>query len=243
MQGNHRAVFGSVVSRRTTIVLAVLLVLALLHGVIPWMLAWPFHASSSSKSADYFCIHGNELGADGFGALDAAAEWHGKSSGRKILLLLPHINRIVEIGAVPSFEQTCRNELIKRGVPSADVWPIRADALNAWGEAHALSEWLKAHPESTVRIACSPFSSGRLRYVLSKILGPIDSERVGLAILPDPECRVESWWRSRTGVKRFMYGWLELIYVWAKGDGACPEMPDAATFQHEIRTQIGEAPL
>ncbi|MEI8375373.1 MAG: hypothetical protein WCJ35_21345 [Planctomycetota bacterium] len=243
MQGNLGAGFGWVLSRRTLIVLAVLLVFALLLGVIPRMLAWPFQAASSSKSADYFCIHGNELSADGFQAYDVAAEWHGKPAGRKILVLLPHVSRIVEIGAVRSFEQTCLSELIKRGVPSADVWPIRADALNVWGEAHALSEWLKAHPESTVRIACSPFSSGQLRYVFRKILGPIDSERVGLAILLDPKCRVESWWQSRAGVKGVMYGWLELIYAWAKGNEAFPEMPDAATFQHEIRTQIGEAPL
>jgi len=242
MQGNHGSVFGWVVSRRTTIVLAVLLVLALFHAVILRFFAWPFQASSSSTPADYFCMHGNELGADGFQTYDATAEWHGKTAGRKILLLLPHASRIVEVGAVRSFEQTCLSELRKRGVPSADVWPIRADALDVWDEARALSEWLKEHPDATVRIGCNPFSSGRLRYVLSKVLGPVDAERVGLATLPDPECRVESWWRSRSGVKEFMYGWLELIHAWAKGDNAHAEMPDAVTFQHEIRAQIGEAP-
>jgi hypothetical protein len=227
--------------RRTLIGLAVLLILALLHGVILRMLAWPLQAGDSSAGCDCFCIHGGELGADGFEPFDLAAEWQAEAAGRKILLLLPQTSRIVEVGAVPSFEQMCRRQLTKRGVPAADVWSIRAEARDAWEEAHALGGWLKAHPASTVRITCSPFGSGLLRYVFNKVLDPAEAARVRLAVLADPNCRIESWWRSREGVKGFMYSWLELIYTWAKGEEACPATEGAAAFQQELRGRIGEA--
>jgi len=63
-----------------------------------------------------------------------------------------------------------------------------------------------------------------------------------LAMLPDPECRVGSWWRSREGVKDFMYAWLDLFYAWAEGENAGPLPAGAAAFQEEIRAKIGEAP-
>jgi hypothetical protein len=229
-------------NRRTMIVLAVLVLLGLGHVLILRLLAWPLTADGSSVECDCFCIHGGELGADGFEPYDAAAAWHGKTAGRRILLLLPRTTRIVEIGAVRSFEQTCLCELSKRGVPPADVGPIRADARDTWDEAYALDNWLKAHPNTRVWMACSPFNSGRLRYVLDKVLGPADAARVGLIWLPDPGSGVDNWWRSRRGVKDFMYAWLELIYAWTGGDRARPLPVGAAAFQQEIRAQIGEAP-
>ena len=129
--------------------LAVLVLLGLGHALILRLLTRPLLASGSSAECDCFCIHGGELGADGFEPYDAAAAWHGKPDGRRIILLLPRTTRIVEIGAVRSFEQTCLNELSKRGVPAADVWPIRADARDVWDEAHAMDDWLTAHPDST----------------------------------------------------------------------------------------------
>jgi hypothetical protein len=228
--------------RRTIFVLAVLLLLGLGHALILRLLAWPLAAGGSSAECDCFCIHGGELGADGFEPFDAAAAWHGKPAGRKIILLLPRMTRIVEIGAVRSFEQTCLSELGKRGVPPEDIWPIRADARDIWDEIHALDSWLKAHPDSTVSMACSPFTSGRLRYVLKKVVGPANAARVRLLWLPDPGSSVDTWWRSRRGVKDFMYAWLELIFAWVEGDQARPFPVGAATFQQEIRARIGEAP-
>ena len=93
-----------------------------------------------------------------------------------------------------------------------------------------------------MKIACSPFASGRLRYVFNKVLGPVDAQRVRLAILPDPDCRMESWWRSRGGVKEFMYGWLGLIYAWAKGDEARPRPVGAAAFQRKSALELARRP-
>jgi hypothetical protein len=224
------------------IVLVVLVLLGLGHAPILRLLAWPLTAGGSSAECDYFCIRGNELGTDGLEPYDAAAAWRGKSAGRRILLLLPRTTRIVEIGAVRSFEQTCLSELSKRGVPPADVWSIRADARDIWDETHAMDGWLKAHPDSKVGMACSPFNSGRLRYVLDRVFGPADAARVRLIWLPDPGSDVDAWWRSRRGVKDFMYAWLELIYAWTEGEHARPLPVGAAVFQQEVRAQIGVAP-
>ena len=229
--------------RRALIGLAVLVLLGLCHAPILRLLAWPLMTSDSSAACDYFCIHGGELGTEGFETFDRAAAWYAEAPGRKILLLLPRTSRIVEVGAVPSFEQTCRGQLSKRRVPPADVWPICGEARNVWEEARAMDDWLKGHPGSMVRLACSTVSSGRLRYALRKVLGPGDAQRVRLAISSDPGRPIESWWRSRNGVKDFMYGWLELIYAWTVGDDTRPLSPGAADFQREIRARIGEAPL
>jgi hypothetical protein len=229
-------------SRRAVILLVVLVLLGLAHPLILRLLARPLLAGGSPAECDYFCIHGSEVGADGFQPYDAAGVWYGARAGRTVLLLLPRATRIVEIGALRSFEQASLSELDKRGVPPADVCSIHADARNFWDEAHALDEWLQAHPRARVWLACSPSNSGRLRYVLDKVLRPVESARVGLKLLPNPESRLDVWWRSRSGVKDFMYGWLALIYAWAGEPHTRPLPAGAAAFQEEIRSQIGEAP-
>ena len=253
--------------RRTAIVLGLLVILLALHPFLLRLAALPLTASGvsacgSSSASEFFCIHGGELGVDGSDAFDRAANWHGQSAGRKILLLLPRTSRIVEIGAVRSFEETCRSELAKRGIPPADIESIDAHAYSSWDEARGLSAWLKQHPEATVRLECSLFASGRLRYTFDKVLGRDDGQRVRFELSVNPACREDSWWRTRTGVKDFMYAWLQLLYAWCQGrengdsphlperpGGCCAQMgtvpvfpPDAATFQREIRASIGEAP-
>src|SRR6516165_10364719 len=89
------------VRRRTLITLLVLLTLVALHPLILWMLAWPLQTAYSSSTTDYYCVHGRELGLDGFQTLDRAAEWHRKTGGT-ILLMLPRASRLVEIGAALS---------------------------------------------------------------------------------------------------------------------------------------------
>ncbi len=225
------------------ILLAVLVLLGLGHAPILRLLAWPLMAREPSRpQADFYCLFGDEYGTDGFGAFDRAADWYAEAPNRKILLLLPPDSRVVEIGAVRSFERTCRSELDKRRIPACDVLAIRAGSHDAWGEAHAMADWLREHPRAKVVLACSPFRSGWLQHVFDKVLGPVTAGRMKLALLPDPECRIENWWRSRAGVKEFMYAWLELVYARAEADDARPLPVGAAAFQKELRAKIGEAP-
>ena len=76
-----------------------------------------------------------------------------EARGRKILLLLPPDSRIVEIGAVRSFERACRSELDKRGIPPADVLSLCAATHDVWGEARAMADWLPSHPGATAVLA------------------------------------------------------------------------------------------
>ena len=228
-------------SRRTLLVLLALAAIALLHPLILRMLAWPVQSFDAPDTAGYFCLHGRELGIDGFKALDRAAAWH-RETGRTILLLMPQASQLVEVGAVPSFDQTCRRQLVKRGVPDEKVEAIRANARNTWDEARALGDWLKQHPEATVSLACSPFSGGRLRYVFNRVLERQSNSRVRLAVLPDPTSDAAAWWRSRNGVKDFMYAWLNLAYTWSAGDDEPAAQPSAAAFRMTVAAEIGEAP-
>ena len=229
-------------SRRTIALLVLLVVLGVFHGLVLRLLALPLTAAEASPACDYYCIHGSEWGPDGYEAFAAAAAWHGQASARKILVILPHDSRAVEIGALPSMEQICRAELGKLGIPADDICPVPANGRDDWADIHALADWLKHRPDATVGLACSSLGSGRLRFILNKVLGPADSPRVKLVALPDPSCRPDNWWRSRNGVKAFMFSWLDLFYAWAKGDAPHPLPADAATFQRSVRASIGEAP-
>lgn len=229
------------VNCRTTFVLLALTVVVLLHSPILRMLAWPVQSFDSPATSGFFCLHGGELGIDGFEALDRAADWHRETAGT-VLLILPRASRIVEIDAAPSFEQTCRRKLAKRGVSEDKVEAIRANARNTWDEARALGDWLNQHPQATVSLACSPFAGGRLRYVFNRVLGRQNSSRVRLAVLPDPTSDATAWWRSRSGVKDFMYAWLDLAYTWCAGDDEPVVQPSAAAFRMTVAAEIGEAP-
>jgi hypothetical protein len=81
-----------------------------------------------------------------------------------------------------------------------------------------------------------------LRYVLHKVLAPADARRVHLAILADPGFSLGSWWRSRPGVKAFMYAWLELAYAWAVPGNSRRHPASAQDFQDQVTARIGEAP-
>lgn len=233
--------------RRTLLVLLAAVVLLLLHPPILRLLARPLESADSDAPSGYFCLHGGEMGIDGFDALERAALWHRTAAeqgraGGVILLVLPRTSRIVEIGAVPSFEQTCCRELAKRGVAATDIESIPGNVRNTWDEARALADWLSRHPQATVSLACSPYAAGRRRYVLDKVLGPRDSRRVRLICLTDPACPPACWWKTRAGVKEFMYAWLELLYAWCHGDDVPEPQPSAAAFQSEVRAMIGKAP-
>ena len=243
------------VCRKSIAVAAVLLILVLGHGVILRKLIWPIVDNSATidnegraggvlPDADYFCLHGSEQSADGFKAIERAAAWYAESSGRKILLVLPRSRRIVEIGAAPSFEETTRRQLAARGVAEDAVLSIHAEARDFWDEAHAMSDWLAADPKGTVAWACSPFTSGRMRHVLNKVLDADAASRVSLVIFADPACPPRNWWRSRNGIKEFMFAWLSMIYVWTEGERRSVATPQrVAEFQSEVRAAIGEAPL
>ena len=222
-------------SRRALISLTVLVLLGLAHAPILRLLAWPLRAGGSGTACDCFCIHGSELGVDGFEVFEQAAAWHHGARGAKDPLApaANHAHRGDRRGAVVRADLPERVGQARRAAGRCLPDPRRG--RRRLEEAHAMEDWLKEHPGATVSLACSPFSSGRLRYVFNKVIGPADAERVRLRSCPILDRRIETWWRSRKGVKDFMYAWLELIYAWAEGDDARPVPAGAAAFQQEIR--------
>ncbi len=237
---------------RAAVACLILLGLGLGHTMILQMLTWPVvveqggaeqgRAGGVLAEADYLCLHGGELGADGFHALDRAAAWYAESPGRRILLMLPLTHRIVEIGAARSFEETSRRELAAHGIPDGAVGSIHADARDFWDEAHAMSDWLKEHPKADVAWACGDYTSGRLRYVVDKVLGAKLASQVHLAVMSDESLSPNRWWRSRNGVKDLMFAWLSMVYVWTEGENRPASTPrSAAQFQADARATLGEA--
>ena len=146
--------------RSALVLLAVIALLGLCHPFILRMMAWPLVACDPPVSCDYYCLHGDEMGAGGFEPFVAAAEWRRQRAGREILLLLPHDSRIVEIGATPSFERICRVELGKKGIAADEIRLLRADACDVWDEIRGLSTWLKDHAGATVNLAATPSTAG-----------------------------------------------------------------------------------
>ena len=152
------------------VLLAVLVGLGLLHSPILQLLGWPLVAQGVARSRrpTFTAFKGASLGPTALSRSIAASGWYYEAPNRKILLLLPPDSRIVEVGAMRSFEWMCRSELDKRGIPASDVLSIRTRSSDVWGGAHALADWLAAHPGVKVLLACNRMDSGLQHYVFEK---------------------------------------------------------------------------
>jgi hypothetical protein len=212
-----------------------------------WLLsvgvARPLIADDPPADAQYLCLRGDEFGFDGEDCLDQAATWRRATPAGRILLLEPWPRRIVDIGILPSFEQTARRELGQRGVADDAVVLVRGRAKDEWEEARLLQTWLQERPEASIVVLCSRFQSGQRRYVLDTVLAPADARRVAVRGLADPRYDETNWWKSRSGVKAVMFGWLRLIYAWGRGeDRDVPRRYTADEYQTLLKTTFGEAP-
>jgi hypothetical protein len=231
------------VVRRLAVVLALVSLVWLVHRPLLRGLARPLISDERQGECDAICLHGTEMGADGDRCYEeATARWQQLPS-RSILLIEPQPRRLSELGAVPSFEAFCRSQLGKRSVAAGAVRLIPGRARDVWDEAHVLGSWLEANPGRRVSLLCNQFSSRRIRYALDHVLGPEDAARVDVVPLTDRLVDEDNWWRSRQGVKNFMFAWLGLIYTVRYGEQRVPPTRwSVAEYEEMLQAKLGDAP-
>ena len=145
----------------------------------------------------------------------------------------------MEIGVLPSFETLSRRELGRRGVPAAAITVVDGQATDEWEEARLLGVWLQARPEATVAIVCSQFDSGHFRYILDSVLARRDAARSDIIALRADDHDTTDWWCSRSGVKDFMFSWLEMAYARCQGEThMLPRRQSAGDYQAELRKSL-----
>jgi hypothetical protein len=222
--------------------LAVAGLLWLGHGWLLYLAARPLVCDEPFSGAAFLCLQGSEFGIEGAEFLPDAVAWQRESEARRLLLLEPCPRRVAAIGVIPSFAEICRRELRRQGVPDSAALSLAAAAGDDWDKAHFLADWLRQHPGENVALLCARFHSGQARYVFSRVLGS-EARRVRIVASPLPGYDEHSWWRTRAGVRNFMFAWLDRGYSWWQGEQAArPEKLTAAQYMALLKHTYGEAP-
>lgn len=229
--------------RRIALLSVVGAILLLAHGILLRALTIPIISDEPPGDAATLCMTGTELGTLHEFGFDKVTAWWRESPRRRILLLGVKWTRIGEALDIPSFDEAGRRELIKQGVPGTAVESISGQASDTWGRAHRLKTWLDDHPDAHVVLPCPRFQSGQTRFILDTVLGPDERSRVRIIAPRCPTCDETTWWRSRSSVKEFMYGWIGLIYARIEGESrAGPRDLRVAEYRALVEKTFGEAP-
>lgn len=229
--------------RRLAVALAVVLGIWIVHAPVLRSLARPLVADESVGDANLICLHEREFEVEGKDGFDLAAKWRREDPARSVVLIVPFPSRAVEVGAMPPFEEIAQRQLTDRGVPKGAILVASGNARNDWEKAGVLQAWLRDHPGRQLILVSSRFHSGSLRYVLDTVLDPGDAARIHLLAVADPSCGEGNWWKSRSGVKAFMFGWLDLSYahLFGAGGDVAPTW-SVAEYRTLLKEAFGEAP-
>ena len=151
--------------------------------------------------------------------------------------------RLVELGVLPTWETFARNELERRGLPASVVTVAEGNAVDEWDDCRLLAAWLKTRPDAIVAVTANPLGSRRMRYMLDAAMAPAEAARPPVFLLDDPSAPRPIGIKSRSGVKGFMFAWLELIYAWRHGsDRRMPPPQSVEAYQKTLFERFGTRP-
>jgi uncharacterized SAM-binding protein YcdF (DUF218 family) len=108
-----------------------------------------------------------------------------------------------------SIAELMQHDLADRGVGADAVLRFPNRARNTLEEAGAVSTLLSSHGWKKILIVTSNYHTRRARYIYDHVLAPGTELRVVAA--PDPVYDPNSWWRTREGLKTFLYETLGYI--------------------------------
>jgi hypothetical protein len=206
------------------------------HGWLLRGLAAPLVSRQSPDGVAVLALWGDERGAEGRHAFDAAAAFYRQDPSRHILLIGLRGGRLVELGILSPFAILGRRELAARGVPQSAVEVVSATAADQWDQAQLLTQWLRAHPAATAAVYCNPLGSRQVRCILDRVAAPADAARVRVVLPADPDYDAASWWESRAGVRNFMLAWLEMAFTWCRSrPGPVPPPQNVAAYEETLR--------
>jgi len=164
---------------------------------------------------------------------DRAAELYHAGLASRLHFIERPAKRLESLGVVPSWGSLCNAELKRRRVSPRAITAIPgiADVNDTWQMARCTRAWLKDHPDDTVRVLCGRFSSGGIRYVMSKTLAVDDLDRVVFCGVPNLRYDESNWWQSRAGCREIVAALFDQAYFRLHGEDSAvliqPFDPDA----------------
>jgi len=160
----------------------------------------------------------------------------------RVILLEPRPRRLVRDGLQPTFAQLARQELERQGIAAGQVSTVDVGSRTFWEDARAVGGWLEEHPGEELVLLCEPFKTAAHRWILDQTLLPADARRVHVRSLPSRQFDVAYWWRSRLGVKTFMFSALGFLYGRLHGeDYQRPETWDPDAYEARLKASLPDA--
>ncbi len=108
-----------------------------------------------------------------------------------------------------SIAELMQHDLADRGVGADAVVRLPNRARNTLEEAGAVSALLSSHGWKKIIVVTSNYHTRRARFIYEHMLAPGTELRMVAA--PDPAYDPNSWWRTREGLKTFLYESLGYI--------------------------------
>jgi hypothetical protein len=94
-----------------------------------------------------------------------------------------------------------------------------------------------------VVVVANSLGSRCVRYMLDAAMAPSEAARAPVFLLDDPQYAAAHWHQSRSGVKGFMFSWLDLIYAWRHGsDRQTPPPQSVEAYQKMLSDRFGTQP-
>jgi hypothetical protein len=208
-------------SRRSVFIVFLAVFCAAIWFCHPWLLqclAKLAIADNPRPDAEYLVLYADEASASYRRVYDAAAAAYRANPRRTILLIEPRPHILEQYGILPGFSALSRRELGSRGVADSAIRTLDGTASDTWRAARLLGQWLQDHPEGKVEFYVDRFQSRNLCCVAGQVLQPALAKRIFIHPLPDSKYDETDWWKSRDGVKAFMFAHLALIYARFHGE-------------------------
>lgn len=211
------------------LVICFLAVLALggvwsLRGPLLWSLACPLIADGPAPPGCYLWLRTEDgIFIDGPPSCKLAAYLRGTIPAGKILLVDARPCRLAKFGIVPPFATAAKRELQAYGVPASAIEILPGHQRGLEAELPVVSRFLAANRRAEVQLLCSRFSGAAYRRTIARVLPAEQAARVSFFGVLSPYYNETNWWQSRSGVREFMFGWLQRIYgVIRAGDARGP---------------------
>lgn len=217
------------------------IILLLCHAALLQRCAEVLIDETHLPNVDRVWVRWHEFTIDGEGALDEAAVLCGEDPTRGVITVGVAPMPVVRAGVLPRQDILIARELEKRGVASDKVAVLSGEARDVWEEVQRLGEWLNGHRNSRVLLLCDRFGSAQMRCIIERTLPPEAAARVGIRGLPRQGVDETNWWKTRSGVKFFLFAALDRSFQWIQGkDRLVNERWDFEAYEESLRRRIEE---
>jgi uncharacterized SAM-binding protein YcdF (DUF218 family) len=189
-------------------------VLLCFHVPILQCVAYILIVDDQPPHADYVVVSsGDGIQPAGSAAVLSAAQFVRTGRAQRILVTSRRTPPAVQLGAIASFSDRCRDVLVKRSVPTEAIETLQTNAQNWPAEVRAIGSWLEAHSDVHVLLTCSQFDSRAWRWMIDRELDERAAARIALLPLRDRDFDETNWWRSYRGIKSFVMDGIKLVHT------------------------------